>query len=306
MSEELQIALQKYVQGTVEKQIQEYLSKINLKDHIAKNVKESVEGNIDKHEFPMGSINNSAINWTDFKVNANMITGNFNNLNAKEISSPQLDVDDEGVRVINSLHSPDILATNTKSKNLNAEKGTITDLTVTGKLVAENIDGLNDKIQHFIGQDRSPKQWIHSNLRTVGQLEDLVVRGETLLGESLYASNSGRIGINTDEPTTTLSLWDEETNINIGKSKKDNIEVRSKNNITLGSAVSNNIELTKEGDTIIAKPILDQTRFTTVDDVPGFEGEKGDVAWNSKPELGKPVGWICLGGTVWAKFGIAE
>ena len=306
MSQELQNALQKYVHETVEKQIQQYLSKINLKDTIAKNVKESVEGNIDKHEFPIGSINNSAINWTDFKVNANMITGNFDNINAKEISSPEMDVDEEGVRVNNSLHSPDILATNTKSKNIIAEKGTITDLQVTGKLVAENIDGLNDKIQDFIGKDRSPKQWIHSNLRTVGQLDDLVVRGETLLGDSLYVSNSGRIGINTDEPTSTFSLWDEETNINIGKSKKDNIEVRSKNNITLGSAVSNNIELTKEGDTIINKPVLGQTRFTTVDEVPGFEGEKGDVAWNNKPEVGHPVGWICLGGSVWAKFGIAE
>ena len=306
MSQELQNALQKYVHETVEKQIKDHLSKINLKDAIAQNVKESVEGNIEKHEFPIGSINNSAINWTDFKVNANMITGNFDSLNAKELSSPQMDIDEEGVRVINSLHSPDILATNTKSKNINAEKGTITDLTVTGKLIAEDIDGLNDKIQNFIGKERSPKQWIHSNLRTVGQLEDLVVRGETLLGNSLYASSSGRIGINTDEPTTAFSLWDEETNINIGKSKKDNIEVRSKNNITLGSAVSNNIELTKEGDTIIDKPVLDQTRFTTVSETPGFEGQKGDVAWNSKPEVGQPVGWICLGGTVWAKFGIAE
>jgi len=306
MSQELQMALQKYVRDTVEKEIKEHLSKINLKDAIAENVKESVKGNIDKHEFPIGSINNSAIDWNNFRFSADMVSGDFGYINAKEISTPQMDVDEEGVRVINSLHSPDILATNTKSKNIDAEKGTINNLTVTGKLVAEDIEGLPNKIQEFMGKDRIPKQWIYSNLRTVGQLEDLVVRGETLLGESLYISNSGRIGINTDEPTSTLSLWDEETNLNIGKNKKDTIEIRSKNNITLGSATSDNIELTKEGETKIQKPILDSTRFTTVNETPGFNGEKGDVAWNSNPEVGQPVGWICLGGSVWAKFGIAE
>ena len=54
-----------------------------------------------------------------------MVSGDFDYINAKEISTPQMDVDEEGVRVINSLHSPDILATNTKSKNIDAEKGTI-------------------------------------------------------------------------------------------------------------------------------------------------------------------------------------
>ena len=32
----------------------------------------------------------------------------------------------------------------------------------------------------------------------------------------------------------------------------------------------------------------------------------GTIVWNENPAQGGPVGWICLGGTRWAKFGIIE
>lgn len=306
MSQELQNALQKYIRETVEKQLKESLQKVNVSEEVAKYVKQSIEGTITNLEFPPQSIKHGAIDWKDFRVNASMISGDFDYINVKELSSPELDINENGVQVINNLSAPDILSTNVTTRNINSKNTLTENLTVSGELNAENIVGLNDKIKSVLGGDKLPTDMIHSNLRSVGQLEDLVVKGETLLGETLYSSSSGRVGINTDEPGSTFTLWDEETNFNIGKAQKDTIELRSKNNITIGSAVSNNLELTKDGDTKISKPVLDGKRFMSVKETPGFAGEKGDIAWNSNPNVGQPVGWVCLGEAVWAKFGIAE
>ena len=122
MSQELQNALQTYIRETVEKQLKESLQKINVSDEVAKYVKQSIEGTITKMEFPPNSINHGAINWTDFRVNANMITGNYDSINTKELSSPQLDVTDEQVIVTSQLSSPDILTTNINVKNVDVKK----------------------------------------------------------------------------------------------------------------------------------------------------------------------------------------
>ncbi len=305
MSQELQNALQTYIRETVEKQLKESLQKINVSDEVAKYVKQSIEGTITKMEFPPNSINHGAINWTDFRVNANMITGNYDSINTKELSSPQLDVTDEQVIVTNQLSSPDILTTNINVKNVDVKTLNAESIKVK-ELQAEEINGLNDKIKDVLGGDRLPKSMLHSNLRTVGQLEDLVVSGESLLGDTLYSSSSGRVGINTDEPESTLTIWEEETNLKIGKHAKDTMDIRSKNKLILGSGTKNNIELTQDGEVWIDNLMLNGKKFTYVNDTPGYEGEKGDIAWNMNPDVGKPVGWVCIENTRWAKFGIAE
>lgn len=305
MSQELQNALQTYIRETVEKQLKESLQKVNVSEEVAKYVKQSIEGTITKMEFPPNSINHGSINWTDFRVNANMITGNYDSINTKELSSPQLDVTDEQVIVINQLTSPDILATNINVKTVDVKQLNADNIKVK-QLEAEEINGLNDKIKDVLGGDRLPKTMLHSNLRTVGSLEDLVVQGETLLGETLYSSNAGRVGINTNEPESTLTIWDEETNLKIGKNKKDTMDIRSKNKVILGSGTKDNIELTQDGEVWINNLMLNGKKFTYVKTTPGYEGEKGDIAWNMNPDVGQPVGWICIENTRWAKFGIAE
>lgn len=305
MSQELQNALQTYIRETVEKQLKESLQKVNVSEEVAKYVKQSIEGTITKMEFPPNSINHGSINWTDFRVNANMITGNYDSINTKELSSPQLDVTDDQVIVINQLTSPDILATNINVKTVDVKQLNADNIKVK-QLEAEEINGLNDKIKDVLGGDRLPKTMLHSNLRTVGSLEDLVVQGETLLGETLYSSNTGRVGINTDEPESTLTIWDEETNLRIGKNKKDTMDIRSKNKVILGSGTKDNIELTQDGEVWIDNLMLNGKKFTYVKATPGYEGEKGDIAWNMNPDVGQPVGWVCIENTRWAKFGIAE
>ena len=99
-----------------------------------------------------------------------------------------------------------------------------------------------------------------------------------------FIPNTGRVGINTDEPESTLTIWDEETNPRIGKNKKDTMDIRSQNKVILGSGTKDNIELTQDGEVWIDNPMLNGKKFTYVK-ATGYEGEKGDIAWNMNPML---------------------
>jgi hypothetical protein len=58
---------------------------------------------------------------------------------------------------------------------------------------------------------------IKSNLKQVGTLRDLKVTGDATIGEfAFFNSGFGRLGINTDEPTSALSIVDNEVEITIG------------------------------------------------------------------------------------------
>ena len=37
--------------------------------------------------------------------------------------------------------------------------------------------------------------------------------------------------------------------------------------------------------------------------IPNYEDITGTIVWNESPMQGAPIGWVCLGGTRWAKFG---
>ena len=146
---------------------------------------------------------------------------------------------------------------------------------------------------------------LESNLRSVGILKELQVSGETVLGDSLYVSPIGRVGINTDEPSHVLTIWDEEIQLVAGKYKQDTAVIGTTRNhdLELQSGNKRSVRLRTNGDVEIDNPVIDGKRFTNNNSVPGTNGSIGDICWNTQPAIGKPIGWVCLGGTQWAKFG---
>jgi len=148
---------------------------------------------------------------------------------------------------------------------------------------------------------------INSNLRTVGTLRELVVSGETSLASSVYFSPLGRIGINTDEPTMPIDIWDEGVQVTLGRSKAKTGWVGTGRGHDLELGVNRDPKITiTEDSTVIKNPVLDDRRFTQGPNIPGIDGSMGDIHWNTQPQIGQPVGWVCLGRTRWAKFGEIE
>lgn len=146
---------------------------------------------------------------------------------------------------------------------------------------------------------------LKSNLRKVGTLEDLQTRGETLLDNTLYVSQK-RVGINTLEPSYALTVWDDDIEVAVNKVGKGRAFIGSHRpvNITLGAAGKDNISLDIDGSVTINDLRLGALPLSTASAEPNWAGRAGEIVFNDSPKIGQPIGWVCLEGHRWAKFGI--
>lgn len=146
-----------------------------------------------------------------------------------------------------------------------------------------------------------------SNLKRVGVLDDLQVKGEMLVANTLFVGNQ-RIGINTLEPGYALTLWDDDTEIILGKKQSGIGQIGTTRNqtVALTSNLKNNILLNPDGSVTIAQLNLGNMSFTSSPTPPNYNAPKGSVVFNANPSLGGPLGWVSLGEARWANFGIIE
>ena len=327
MSAELFTALSKFVTETVEAQVNKELAKFNVQQTVQQQAQATVTDLLTKLDIPDKGIKNSSIDWDGFSFSTDMVKGNFTNItstgftdNAENI---ELTIDERGVVVHNNLTTNHVGAINVEVEHLtvtdNAEFNNATfkgDVNIIGKLTADSLgslqEQLNDKQSYTINgktvlsENTLGPSIIESNLRRIGNLKELQVEGEVLLGDSLYVSPTGRVGINTDEPTHALTLWDQEVCLTVGKLQKDTAVIGTERNqdIVLKSGTNNNATLKADGTTVIEKPVLNGKTFTTSAMSPGYAGQLGDICWNSNPQQGQPIGWVCIGGPQWCNFGM--
>jgi hypothetical protein len=148
---------------------------------------------------------------------------------------------------------------------------------------------------------------INSQLETVGRLHDLQTQGETLLSETLYTTQR-RVGINTMDPATALSIWDEEVELGIGKQQKDvgRIATRREHSLVLGSNGQDNLILTPDGSVTVKKMKIGNVMLGSSPTPPNYDAPKGVIMFNENPSLGGPMGWVSLGNAAWANFGIID
>lgn len=148
---------------------------------------------------------------------------------------------------------------------------------------------------------------LKSALRRVGTLEELQTSGRTLLSDTVYVSGK-RVGINTLEPAATLHVWDEEAELAFGKISKQRGYLGSKRNtaLTLGANGKDNISLEPDGSVTINDLRLGALPLSTASDTPNWSGRSGEIVFNDSPAVGRPIGWVCLGGTRWGSFGKIE
>lgn len=139
-----------------------------------------------------------------------------------------------------------------------------------------------------------------SNLTRVGALESITVLGSANLSDTLWSSGH-RVGINTCEPESALTVWDEEVCVTIGKHQKNSAYLGTSRKQSLGIGVNRNVEIMidTEGLTSVRKLRIDRWRILWSDQVPGWSGTRGDIAFNSNPTVGSPWAWQCLGGYKW-------
>ena len=148
---------------------------------------------------------------------------------------------------------------------------------------------------------------VGSNLQELGVLKELQVSGESLLHNTLFVTGR-RVGINTLEPSSALTLWDDEVEINIGKHKQGVAMIGTTRTqaIMLTANGKNNLLLNPDGSITASKIHMGNMNFGTSPSAPTFDAPKGTVLFNENPSVGGPLGWVSLGSARWANFGIID
>jgi hypothetical protein len=171
---------------------------------------------------------------------------------------------------------------------------------------------------------------IHSNLKKVGTLQGLLVSGNVSIDQYIfYNAANNRLGIGTEAPNAALSVAENAIEVMLGTNDAfhgmvgtfastdfdivtDNttrIAVKANGNIELGNPNRNPIQVNINGklsvgvknpDPAVDLHVAGAVRFSghihmyaaTPPDYGSFN--RGDIVWNSSPELGKSAGWICV------------
>lgn len=183
-----------------------------------------------------------------------------------------------------------------------------------------------------------------SNLREVGRLKGLIVDGDLSISQYLiFNSDTNRLGLGTEEPNAALAIAEDGIEVLVGTKDfnkgfigtfashtfdivTDNtsrISVSSGGDITMGNnsrssqvsvfgALSINVNVQdSRADLHVKGPIKfnDKLHLSGTQYPDGGVFNNGDIVWNTDPQPGKFVGWVCTrSGSpgLWSGFGRIE
>ena len=325
--------------STVEQKISSLMSakieSLNVQESVNNYISSLIGSHITHYPFPTGSVPGTAVDTTSLQLTGDNVTsGTHREFSSSGIddqaSSCQLTILDHATIIENTLYTSrlevkgdalidgDLLITGVipkdsqTYKNLVGDVGAIADATYDKIFAKFQSDGL-DVAKITIGNNpilegtRLTAAVIDSQLQTVGVLKDLQTQGETLLSGIVYASGR-RVGINTIEPGSALSIWDEEIEIGFGKQKQNVAQIGTTRSqaLVLSSNNKNNITLNTDGSVTVTDLKIGNMSFTSSSTPPTTNQPKGTVVFNENPNLGGPMGWISLGDARWANFGIID
>lgn len=303
-----------------------------------------ISDRLHEYVFPENSIRASSINFSNYTISGDLIRGGI----VTEFSSTGIDdrstnvaltILDDVTVVENNLLTKDLtvegamtingkfvvngeipkdsefyqtLITDSSSTTLdkldNTFFNTYSDI-IFNKIKTDGLDLNRITIdgKEIIKDSRLGPSIMESNLQTLGLVRELQVSGETFLAQTLYISGK-RVGINTIEPSTAFSVWDDEVEVIVAKKQQDTgiIGTPRQQRLVISANGKDNVVVEPDGSTRIDDLRIGSIRFTSSPTPPNYVSERGHIAWNTNPNPGGPMGWICLGAANWANFGIID
>lgn len=320
------------------------LSKINLTKAVTDSVGTAISDKISEYSFPPNSIELSAIKLKDLSISGDQVKGglieNFSSTGIDDRASGVcLTLFDEATVIENKLLTKDCTVEGYLEINGNLViNGTIPEdseffRSMVAKASSKTVNSLDDSFfanysktvfdkikldgldlnkitlngREVLTSNSIGIDILHSNLRSVGELNELTVKGESLFAQTLYVGPK-RVGINTIEPSAAFTVWDEEVEIVAKKKSKDTgvLGTSRQQKLILTSNSKDNVILNEDGSTQVNHLRIGSMQFSTSNTPPNFVSERCHVVWNTNPNPGGPLGWICLGGANWANFGIID
>jgi hypothetical protein len=328
----------------VENQVQERLSTVDFQRAITDSVSTLIADRMSDFVFPANSIDPAALKLLELKITGDNISGgiieNFSSTGIDDRASQvAVTILDDSTVIENNLLTKDLTVHG--SMTINGKfvvNGAVPeDTEFFRKLVASTTTNTLTSLDHTLFNNYSTLIFdklkqdgldltkitlngteiassnslgsaiVNSNLQTLGELRELRVSGESLLAQTLYVTPR-RVGINTIEPSAALSVWDDEIEIIAKKKSRDvgMLGTARQQKLVLTANGKDNVVLSDDGSAQIDHLKIGSMQFTTSNVPPNFVSERCHVVWNTNPNPGGPLGWICLGGANWANFGIID
>jgi hypothetical protein len=271
--------------------------------------------------FPTASISPVSIDWSRARIPAEAISSG----KLKSFASPgitdastdtQIMLSDDGAVIKNLLVEQTAFIDNLSTEkhleiNGRLSLGEQARLVISeiaaetsGKLnQSDTVDITGKTVVHsgklILSADTLGPSVVHSNIRKLGNLLELNVSGDSFLGDVMIVSASGKVGINTEEVPGALSVWDDDAEFSLVKTRSRNMFAGSTRNtqITLGSNNQDQIILKTDGGMEFNGKIRWSGRlFSIATTVPEHTGEPGEIVIVSDDI------YSCQGGNRWKKI----
>lgn len=335
---DLDLLAKSSIQDVLNSAVKEKLLSLDFRSLIKDTVETIIESKITTLSFPQESIPASAISFKKGKLSGSQISGGiieeFGSTGIDDqASNCNLTVMDDLVVVENTLVAKTLEIKN--NVTIEGDLHVSGDINLDGRGIQRLINQVSERTRNSVREDMADtlveettkrikesglevkaitvdgheildsnslaKFITGSNLQKVGALKELQVRGESILSDTLYTTKQ-RVGINTMEPSRALAVWDDECEVVIAKHERQTGYIGTIRNqkLILGSDSQTNIMLEPDGSTKIFDLRIGNTKLQSSDTIPNHNGTRGEIVFNSSPELGKPYGWMCLGEARWA------
>lgn len=315
---DLEQLIAEQVKQTVTQYVKDELSSISVKSIVEQMIKDQIDIKFKDFDFPKESISSNAINWVDNLSGSKIAGGIIQNFASTGIddksSSVQLTVLDDHVVVEGEFTATNLTATDTiTAKNLSLtgtlEIGTeILDHGPFSQLIQQHSQMMiDDALEPYkpllkegnalLNNDSLANSVIFSNLRKVGNLQELSVLGDAKFSETLYISAGGKIGINTEEPRGALTIRDEDAEVSFMKTNRRTMYIGSTRIGGLEIGTNNQPQMTFIEDLIeMNNPIkIMGVKFSVDGRIPERTGEPNEIVF----VLYDRKFYMCIGGNSW-------
>lgn len=319
-------------------------SEIDVTKVVRETVASEITRKIDVIDFPERSIPGTAVDITTLELTGNHIKGgiiqNFGSTGIDDRSSQvQMTILDQGVVVENKMVTLglEVKGTTVLDGDLVLNGEVKQDSPFYVSIIDNAVKGVKDSMdQSFFGDystvifDKIREEGldltritlngteiitgnklnygiVDTNITRLGLVKDLQSTGETFLSEHLYVGKN-KVGIGTMEPGHSLTVWDQEVEVAMGKRLKDTGWIGTPRNQSLIISANNkdNLTLGADGSVTVHNLTVNRVKLMSISQVPSTAEPKGTVAFNENPDIGKPIGWVSLGGGAWCKFGVVS
>jgi len=308
----IQKLLEQELQAKIHTSLQPYMKSIQERalERIDAVISEIVNQKLQTIDFPDSSIPASKININGLRISKSAIQDHVFGAGIEDIADTvQLTVMDGAVVVEN-----EVVASSVKATTVTADTLIVKDFATDQPWYAT----MKQDVLASVPKPETPKDWsfkiaemdakIQVNADR-NQLKELEVSGEALLSDVLYTTpGNKRVGINTMEPSDALTVWDQETEVVIGKhaSQEGYIGTRRRQDLNIGANNKVGIKVRSDGTVSMDKLELLGRTIGSSKTIPGHAAKKGDIVLNDNPTVGGYVGWVCLDGIRWAGYGKIE